>query len=74
VRWRRASNSIPTGASRAWSRWVCARPGPPVPLVDMSGRVPPLAVEVVPSRMPTTLLILNFEILLGPVGLGSLAG
>lgn len=44
-----------------------------MPLADMSGLVPPLAPEVVPSRMATTLLILNFEIILGPVGLGLLA-
>jgi hypothetical protein len=44
-----------------------------MPLAGMSGRVPPLAVEVVPSRVDTTSLLLGFEILLGPAGLSSLA-
>jgi hypothetical protein len=47
--------------------------GPGVSLVGMSGRVPPLAMEAVPSRVATTSLLLAFEILLRLAGLDSLA-
>jgi hypothetical protein len=46
--------------------------GPGMPLVGMSGLVPPLAVEVVPSCVSNTSPFLGFGILLGPSGFGSL--
>jgi hypothetical protein len=46
--------------------------GPGMPLVGMSGLVPPLAVEVVPSCVSNTSPFLGFGILLGPTGFGSL--
>jgi hypothetical protein len=39
----------------------------------MSVRVPPLAVEAVPSRVATTSLLLGFEIVVGHVGRGKAA-
>jgi hypothetical protein len=44
-----------------------------MPLAGMSGRVPPLVVEAVPSRVATTSLLLGFEILLRLAGLGKTA-
>ncbi|KAK1628859.1 hypothetical protein QYE76_003174 [Lolium multiflorum] len=39
----------------------------------MSGRVPPLTVEAVPSHVATTSLLMGFEIVFGPVGRGKAA-